>query len=372
MVPIVAGTPRLLIVVKTLDIGGAERLVVDAVGRWPKSVEVAYLAGDGGLAQELRQMHCQVHDLSTRRRIGFGTVRGLHRLLRSGRFDLVHAHLPVAGTLVRLLAGDLPIVYTEHNVWEAYRVPSRWMNRLTFARNSEVITVSADVLASVRRGWPSDVPPITTVTNGIASYEPRPQVRSEVRSREGVVGDALVLLNVANLFPRKGHDVLLAALALRTVKTPFVMWIAGEGPSRHALEAIVAAHGLTSQVRFLGQRHDVRDLMAASDVFVMPSRFEGLPVAMLEAMDSGLPVVATRVGGIPEVLQKGAGLLVPPEAPAQLAEALATLAADPAQRATLARAGRARVRDHFSAARMDAMTATVYQRALSSANPRRS
>jgi glycosyltransferase involved in cell wall biosynthesis len=355
---------RLLVVTKTLDVGGAERLVVDAARRWKGEVEIAWLSGFGALATELRALGRTVHDLSSNGSgIGIRTVFRLYRLIRSGRFDLVHVHLPIAGALVRLVAGSLPVVYTEHNVWEVYTPPTRWLNRKTFARNDEVIAVSERVLASVRQGWHKPRPPITAIPNGIAPRQDRLADRLVVRRREGVDTAAVILLSVGNLFSRKGHDVLLNAMS-RLDRSRFVLWIAGEGTARAALERKIVELDLSSSVRLLGARSDVRDLMAAADIFVMPSRFEGLPVALLEAMDAGLPAIATRVGGMPEALEGGAGVLVEPDDPAMLAEAILALTDDPLRRATIADTARTTVRERFSADRMDAATIAVYRRAL--------
>ena len=151
--------------------------------------------------------------------------------------------------------------------------------------------------------------------------------------------------------PRKGVDVLLAALArLAEAGLRPALWIAGEGPARPALEKQARELAPREQVRFLGERSDVADLLSACDVFILPSRHEGLGVAALEAMAAGRPIVATRVGGLAEaVVHERTGLLVPPEDPAALAAALASLLRDPALRARLGAEGPARIAEGFRA-----------------------
>lgn len=354
--------PRLLIVSKTLDIGGAERLIADFAARRRDLVEVAYLAGNGALAGELKRRGIPVHDLSSRGRLSLKCAPKLHALLRGGRFDLVHAHLPLAGIAARLVRGKTPLVYTEHNVWEVYHPLTRWLNRVTFRANDHVVAVSADVAASIGRGWPHVSPIVTVVLNGIAE-RPALLSRDEVRLREGIAPGDLLLLSIGNLFSRKGHDVLLEALALIADRAPELrLWIVGDGDERATLERLVSARGLSGRVRLLGLCEDVGPLLGAADGFVLASRYEGLPVALLEAMAVGLPCVATAVGGMPEALADGTGILVPTGSPQALAQALFSLRS-PDTRRCLGEAALRRVRERFSAETMDRRLEEIFRAA---------
>jgi len=158
---------------------------------------------------------------------------------------------------------------------------------------------------------------------------------------------------VANLRPEKGHDVLIDAIAgrpdLRDLQVEFV----GDGPCRSALEAQARARGVGDRVRFLGERRDVGERLGDADLFVLPSRTEALPNSVMEAMAAGLPVVACRIGGIPELVEHGVtGLLVPPDDPDALADAMAQLVANPARASALGAAARGAVAERFSMARM--------------------
>jgi glycosyltransferase involved in cell wall biosynthesis len=139
------------------------------------------------------------------------------------------------------------------------------------------------------------------------------------------------VINVARLVPEKAQHVLLRAARTVAEARPDVRFVfAGEGPLKESLQALTGELGLLSQVQFLDFRDDIDRLLAASDVFVLSSVFEGMPVSLLEAMSAGCPSVATRVGGIPQVLRDGeTGLLVPPDEPAALAEALLALLNNP-------------------------------------------
>jgi glycosyltransferase involved in cell wall biosynthesis len=193
---------------------------------------------------------------------------------------------------------------------------------------------------------------IRVITSAVDPEALYPQLgRAATRAQAGLASEASLLLVVAALFQRKGVDVLLDALArLADDGLRPALWIAGQGPARPALEKQARELGLDHQVRFLGERGDIADLLAACDVFILPSRSEGLGVAALEAMAAGRAIVATRVGGLAEaVVDESTGLLVPPADPAALAGALARLLRDPALRARLAEAGPARIDAGFRA-----------------------
>lgn len=169
------------------------------------------------------------------------------------------------------------------------------------------------------------------------------------RPRVSAAGSVTRFVTVARLVPQKGIDVLVEACYLLAASgVSFEVRIVGDGPERAALERQVVARGLHNSVRFLGQSTDVASHLEQGDVFVLPSRYEGLPFTILEAMCAGLPVVSTRVSGIPEAVGDDAGLLVPPEDPVELARAMEQLCRAPATRDAMALAGGARVRSVFS------------------------
>jgi glycosyltransferase involved in cell wall biosynthesis len=162
------------------------------------------------------------------------------------------------------------------------------------------------------------------------------------------------IVMVANLRAEKGHDTLLAAAPRILARYPDASFtFVGDGPRREALETLTRALGVTERVRFVGERRDVASILARHDLFVLPSRSEAFPNALIEAMATGLPVVATDVGGIPEVVRSGVnGQLVPPDDIGALADAVLALMDDPAAAAALGRAARAEVERHYTIDRM--------------------
>jgi len=182
--------------------------------------------------------------------------------------------------------------------------------------------------------------------------------RDALREAFGVSSGTKLLLAAAHLTHRKGLDIALRALSRCVADetdgvSDAVLWVAGDGPERSALEALVAELELGARVRFLGSRQDIPDLLAAADLLLMPSRSEGLGIAALEAMAAGLPVLGCRVGGLGQAVVDGrTGLLVPPEDIGALADALARLLADDPMRQRLGREGPVRIAEGFRAEQM--------------------
>ena len=255
----------------------------------------------------------------------------LARQLRDEKVDLVHLHTGRAAWLggwAAWLAG-LPAIVTRRMDRPIGR---GWRTRFIYQRVSRCTAAIspgvADHLAA--GGVPADRVRLIPSAVDPARLRPRRDAAA-LRRAEGAAPADVVVLTMSALVPRKGLDVLLdalAALAARELRP--LLWIAGDGPERAALTARAAALGLTAQVRFLGQRDDVGDLLAACDIFALPSRREGLGVAALEAMAASRPVVASAVGGLADaVVHERTGLLVPPNDAAALADALETPAARP-------------------------------------------
>lgn len=230
------------------------------------------------------------------------------------------------------------------------------LQRAAYACAHVVVANSAALARRLRReGVPARK--IAIVPNGldVAAFTPAP-ARS-LRRR---------VIMVANLRPEKGHDLLITAAARVVRQFPDAHFtLVGDGPARGALGAQIAAHELEHAFALLGERDDVPALLAQADIAVLPSRTESMPNAVLEAMAAGLPVIATHVGGIPDIIDHmRTGLLIPPENPAALADQIAALMADAALAARLGAAARAEVRARFSFERMVASIDALYVREL--------
>lgn len=229
--------------------------------------------------------------------------------LRDQRIDLVHCHLPIAGVVGRLAArlARVPVVYTEHNKPEWYREPTFWLNAWTYDFQQQVIAVSASVAESIHTYIRAQVP-VAVVRNGIdASCFCRDvRDRDVVRRLFDVPPRAVVVGNVAALIPQKRlHDWIDAARLIHAHQPGTRFLLIGEGPQYAALQRRVIAYGLQNVIQLCGGQADVRPYLAAMDIYMMSSAYEGLPVALLEAMAMECAPVCTTVGGIPEVIRAG-------------------------------------------------------------------
>lgn len=287
----------------------------------------------------------------------------LKRILREVVPNIVHLHTGRANWIGGLAAhwAGLPAVSTRRMDRPVKR---NWRTRRIYGSLvARVAAISPAVLARLLdAGVPRDRTELIWSSVRPADLEPT-RARAAIRAEFGTPAATPVVLALGSLVRRKGYDILIDALG-RATERDLEVWIGGAGAERESLEE--AARALAHpRVRFLGRRDDVPDLLAACDLFVMPSRAEGLGVAALEAMTAGKAVVASRVGGLGEiVLEQRTGLLVPPEDPAALAAALDALIADPARRASLGEAGRARVFESFLDEQMVAAYERMYRRTL--------
>jgi glycosyltransferase involved in cell wall biosynthesis len=264
-------------------------------------------------------------------------------------FDVVHAHSPLVAGVTRVVARTVPAtrrpvtVSTEHNVWGNFSWPTRILNAVTAGLDARRWAVSEEVRRSM---WPRLRADTEVLVHGIVQADLRPDdgTRERVRTELGVRDGSVVAITVANLRREKDYANLLHAAQAALAREPRLVVLAvGQGPLADEVRELHRQLGLGDRVRLLGYRSDVRDLLAAADLFVLGSAFEGLPVSIMEAMAAGLPVAATAVGGVPEAVVDGeTGILVPPRDPAALAEAVVELAGDPGRRSRMGASGRRR------------------------------
>jgi L-malate glycosyltransferase len=297
------------------------------------------------------------------------SARRIANHLRRHRIDLLHCHMPIAGVVGRIagrLAG-VPVIYTEHNKQERYHGLTRYLNRLTWGWQARAVAVSGDVAESIHAYIPSDVP-LEVVLNGVdVERFQREQVDgAPVRARHGIPADAPVVGNVAVFRVQKRlQDWIEAARGIRQRHPGAHFLLVGDGPLRDEVVAAVAASGLQEVVHLPGLLEEVRPYLAAMDVYMMSSRFEGLPVALLEAMSMECAPVCTAVGGIPEAIRSGEnGVLTEPQDPGALAAAVSELLDRPDHLRALACEARLTVVDRFSMQRMASQLEEIYQQVV--------
>ena len=337
--------------------GGMEHGVVKVVNGCAPGVVASEICSFRP-ADELKSLlasHVPLHELD--RRIGNDPrlVPALVRIMRRASPRVVHTHswgTLCEGYVAARLAGVPVLIHGEHGTLETRRL-NRLVQRWVWRRVDQVLAVSSLLARRMAAtiGFPVDR--IRVIRNGVDLDRFGTLGRTEARRVLGLDPSALLVGTVGRLVPVKDHATLLYAavhLGSRGLRCEVV--IAGDGPLREATTTLAGELGL-GRTHLLGHRPDVERVLAALDVFVLPSRSEGLSNTILEAMASGLPVVATRVGGAEELVEEGAtGLLVPPGEPAALADALGRLLVAPDLRRVMGAAGRRRAGREFALAGM--------------------
>lgn len=302
-------------------------------------------------------------DLGRKTRLDLRPWYRLAMRLRRQRFDVIHAHMlgsNVWGAVLSSLA-RVPVFVAHEHTWSFEGEPlRRFLDRELIARRADAFVAVSE--ADRRRMHEIERIPwekLRFVPNGIAARGEGRRAGPEVRAELGIAPEQPVLGIVATLRPQKALDVLLRAVVPLAREFPAlrVLVVGGETaatpqasePRREQLEELAEQLGIAATVRFLGPRLDVPELLQAFDVAALSSDFEGSPLGVMEYMEAGLPVVATRVGGMADLIEDGRqGLLVPPRDPEALAAAVATLLRDPERAREMGRAGRERRRREFS------------------------
>jgi glycosyltransferase involved in cell wall biosynthesis len=297
--------------------------------------------------------------------------------------DLVHTHSSKAGILGRVaarIAGVNGIVHTVHG-W-SFNDSQTAVERRFFVEAERAAARVTDRIVCVskfdrERGLDEGIghaAQYRILRSGIdASLYGAPRgARERIRERLGASADDVVVGSIANFKPQKGPlDFVEAARLARRSDPRLSFFIAGDGALRPAVERAIAEADLGGVVRLLGWRDDVPELLAATDIFLLTSLFEGLPRVVLQAMAASVPVVATDTGGVAEVIAHGeTGLLVPPGNPAAAARAIVALSRDPDRRARFAAAGRSRLGDEFDNGRMVRELEGLYDEVLGRTPPR--
>jgi len=353
--------------------GGAERMVASLAASLQaggaENVVIAPADGEGWLARELSGTGVRM-ELFPRLERPFSPhlARWLTATMQRNRIALAHSHeftMAVYGAWAARRAG-IPHLFTMHG---SRYYAARWQRRLAMRVASgisgSVVAVSKSLSQHLSRDLWLRASRIATIPNGAALT---PVAQSSLRAELQLRPDDRLALAIGNLYPVKGHTHLLEAFGLLARRFPRLhVAVAGRGDLDAPLRARARALELDDRFHLLGLRSDVANLLAGADVFVLPSLSEGLPLALVEAMLAGRPIVATAVGEVATVLNGGrshAGLLVPPGDPAALANALTALLSDPREAEQLAAAAARRAED-YTLAKMTERYVALYTSLLS-------
>jgi L-malate glycosyltransferase len=354
-----ASAPTIVEALYSYDIGGGERVAADcALGfarRGFRVVCIGMYGNSGPLRDELEAagITCKDMQYTSRNRLTRRITYPLEfaRFLQREQAAALHMHygtsLIVAGRAARR-AGVARVVMTEHALHQYQSRPDYTAATAAVARYAHAIsTVHPTQIDYLAQNLHFPTAQIVYVPNGVQIPEAVPERNHSLRLELGANTNDFVIAAIGRLHETKDIPTLVAALKMLRDRggRPHRLWIVGDGPARASIERAIAGHGVHEQVKLLGQRTDVTNVLRAVDCVAMSSRTEGLPMTLIEAMAHRVPCVATAVGGIPDLLRDGAGITVPPASPEALSQALTQLSGNATLRGSIVEAGLRRVRE---------------------------
>jgi glycosyltransferase involved in cell wall biosynthesis len=365
---------KILYVITRSERGGGQVHVADLLAGLRSRHELGLVTGETGFLTDraaalgipthvvrwLRQPIAPLHDVAS--------VAALCRLIRRIRPDVIHAHTSKAGMVARL-AGTVmhvPVVFTAHT-WSFTEGPSGLRRRVCIPVERICGRLSARVItvSEANRDLAADLGVVandrmTTIWNGVP----------DVTFRASPAGGPPVRVLMVARFADQKDQALLVKAATQFHSQPVEFVFVGDGPQEQPVRRLACQLGLSERVIFCGDRGDVAELLSGAHIFVLSTKWEGLPLSIIEAMRAGLPVIASGVGGVTELVEhRRTGLIVPRGDENSLAAALEILISDPSLRASMGERGRKRYEDCFSYARMLSRTEQVYSGALRRSEP---
>jgi glycosyltransferase involved in cell wall biosynthesis len=358
---------KVLNVINSLNIGGAQSLlknfILDAKKSSDFEIDVCVLYPNGVFLEELEKEGVRVFNLNSGFKYNFFMIFEILEIIKRGEYDIVHVHLFPADFFVAIaslfLDRSIKFIFTEHSTYNRRRASKvfKILDLFTYSRYHKIICVSKQVENSLKKWLPFVSNKTVIIRNGIPlNALPEKQLQK--------IYDVLF---VGRLERVKGVDILLrAAEYIRRVHSKNIkIGIVGTGVLLSDLKKLSSNLGINNTVEFLGLHHDILRLIDESTIFVLPSRWEGASISILEAMSRNVPVIATSVGGIPEVISNGQdGILVNPENPEMLAEAIIYLLENEKLREMLVNDAFKKVKEEFSIARYTYDILNLYKNVL--------
>lgn len=365
---------KIVQIIPSLGFGGAERDVARisiALKQAGEDCSVVCLYDEGHLAEQLRTAGVSVTALGCNKSYGLSTKLQLLKYLKAHKPEVVHSHLIWWVPIISRMAGISAIVVTEHGL-SLWKSRSRILcEKLAAVFSCRMIAV-AEAVRDIRvKQWGIPAKKVVTIPNCLDTSRFNFEVDTvSVKNELGIEQSRKIILSVGSLLPVKGYRYLLEAACEIFAKIPDVdIVLAGDGELLSELKHQVNVQGIAERVKFLGYRQDIERILKASDIFVMPSLREGTSIAILEAMAANTPIVATAVGGNPEVIIDGkTGILVPPADSKALAKAIITLLTDNEQASSFARAAKERVENVYHPQKNIENLRRLYQDILEESN----
>jgi glycosyltransferase involved in cell wall biosynthesis len=376
-------TVKVIFVITGSGVGGAEKMLYHTIkGLNPKryTVKLCSLKKKGVFASRLEADGLEVYSLNMRDEETvagwFDSLRALMLLIKYFRKErplIVHSFLFRANIIARVAAylAGVPVIISSVRVMGGEKIYHHFIERVTAFMADHFVAVSNEVKDHICQKSHIAKNKVSTIYNGVVVEKSSTFDISALMSSAGLKNGDRIVMTAGRLHRQKGYDHLIHAMPIVQAAFPGVkLLILGEGDEEKNLKKLADSLELTEKIIFMGLRPDVGPLLSCSEVFVLPSRWEGLPNALLEAMAAGKPVVATEVGGIPElVLQGVTGVLVPLGNIMALAEAIMGLLSDEKRALLMGAAGRQRVQQCFSMHAMISKTEALYQELLTRKKP---
>ena len=347
---------KVLHLLQGLDVGGLEYMVVALVNRLNRENFLPSVCCFDTLGKLQDNLLDDTKVTLLQRKSGIDLLYPfkLASLLKKNGIEIVHLHNSTAffyGVLAGKIAGNKRIIYTEHARDIIPNIKVRLMDKILSYMTDRIVVVAEFLKKNlVEREW-MNPSAITVIYNGIEGISFNRQYdRSEIFQELNITPTAKIIGIVARLDPIKNHRCLIRSMKKVAIFFPdTVLLIIGDGPLRHELEELVLSEGLQKIIFFLGIRDDIPRLLSVLDVFVLCSLSEGLPLTILEAMAAGCPIVATAVGGIPEIIQDGReGNIIPSDDPDKLAEAISGILGNEEKRREMGDKAKKRFEEKFT------------------------
>lgn len=353
---------RILHIIKSLGRGGAEMLLPETLKLHDKSKfefhYIYFLPWKDQMVEEIEKAGGTVICIKAGNNLNLlSKYKQVATYCAKKQIDIIHAHLPWSGFLSRLVykKTKIPVIYTEHNIQERYHIATQKLNALTFNWQSKALGVSADVTRSIIENI-NPIIPVQTLLNGVntTKFKRNQETSKKIKKAYDIPEDFRIIGKIAVF--REQKDLFTWVKAFKKVHTAFPRvygLLVGAGPLEKEIKAFIYKEGLTNNIILPGLQIDTLAYFSAMDIFMMSSQFEGLPIALLEAMSTGCAIVSTRAGGVVEAVRdRKDGLLCDVGDADTLAKSCIEILENPERRKELQKAARNRVVKSFSLATM--------------------
>ncbi|MEP6513573.1 MAG: glycosyltransferase [Parafilimonas sp.] len=362
---------QVLHIIKSLGRGGAETLLPETLSKHDKKKYqfhyIYFLPWKNQMVNEIEQAGGKVSCLPAKNILGIvPKVPKIITYIKQHKIKLIHCHLPWGGIIGRIVGKitNIPVIYTEHNQWERYHKITYYLNKLSFSSQKKVIAVSEEVAKSIKARYRKNNPSIQVIQNGINTekFSNSSLIDRDIRKELNISAESIVI-GVTCVFRKQKRLIIWIEIAKelhdKNYNTHFI--IVGDGVMRDEIHEKALQLKTEEYIHFVGLQAEIRPYLKAMNIFMMTSEYEGLPIALLEAMSMGCMPACTNAGGISELIEEGLnGIIVPVNKPMQLIKRLSEYVQHPSKIAILGQVAKKTIIDNFSLKRMVSQLETIY------------